>query len=55
MHPLRGCRSAAPSAAPAADIDFAELLREFSRVQRAHREFRLGDRSRAKLLDKPFA
>lgn len=48
-------RSASAAAVPAADIDFAELLREFTRVQRAHRDFRLVDRSRAKLLDKPCA
>lgn len=41
--------------AAAAPVDFAELLLEFQRVQREHRAFRLVDRSRAKLLDKPFA
>ncbi|XP_026320504.1 protein VAC14 homolog isoform X2 [Hyposmocoma kahamanoa] len=65
FHTLRNRLQCAPAldqplalaaAAPApADIDFEELLREFTRVQRAHRDFRLVDRSRAKLLDKPFA
>lgn len=49
--------SAAPGivSVPPADIDFASLLREFRRVQRAHRDFRLGDRARARLLDKPYS
>lgn len=41
---------AAPAPAP---VEFAALLREFSRVQRALRDFRLGDRSRARLSDRP--
>lgn len=36
------------------DIDFEKLLEEFKRVQEAHREYKMIDRSRGKLLDKSF-
>ncbi|CAH0589970.1 unnamed protein product [Chrysodeixis includens] len=37
------------------DIDFDKLLEEFKRVQAAHREYKMVDRSRGKLLDKGYS
>ncbi|KAH9628538.1 hypothetical protein HF086_001145 [Spodoptera exigua] len=45
---------AAPGPAPA-DLPFPALLEQFHAVQAAHREYRMLDRSRAKLLDKGYS
>ncbi|KAJ0173887.1 hypothetical protein K1T71_010033 [Dendrolimus kikuchii] len=53
MPPAQGSEGKAERTKPS--IDFDQLLEEFKRVQAAHREYKMLDRSRGKLLDKGYS